>query len=46
MAAVGKAINTAAFTLISASLRECLADPAIDDDAVTQRLQKLFLSLA
>jgi DNA-binding FrmR family transcriptional regulator len=46
MAAVGKAINTAAFTLISASLTECIADPAIDSDAMTQKLQKLFLSLA
>ena len=46
MAAVGKAINTAAFTLISASLRECLADPTIDDEAMTRKLQKLFLSLA
>ena len=27
MAAVNKAVNTAAFTLISASLKECLADP-------------------
>ncbi|HEY5122058.1 MAG TPA: metal-sensitive transcriptional regulator [Acidimicrobiales bacterium] len=46
MAAVGKAINTAAFTLISASLKECIADPAIDSDQVTEKLQKLFLSLA
>jgi DNA-binding FrmR family transcriptional regulator len=46
MAAVGKAINTAAFTLISASLRECIADPEIDSDHVTEKLQKLFLSLA
>ena len=46
MAAVGKAINTAAFTLISASLTECIADPQIDNDAMTQKLQKLFLSLA
>ncbi len=46
MAAVGKAINTAAFTLISASLRECIADPTIDGDAMTLKLQKLFLSLA
>jgi DNA-binding FrmR family transcriptional regulator len=46
MAAVSKAINTAAFTLISSSLRECLADPTVDGDAITQRLQKLFLSLA
>jgi len=46
MAAVGKALNTAAFTLISASLTECIADPAIDSEATTQKLQKLFLSLA
>ena len=46
MAAVGKAINTAAFTLISASLTECIADPVIDNVAMTQKLQKLFLSLA
>jgi len=46
MAAVGKAVNTAAFTLISASLKECIADPTIDSDQLTQKLQKLFLSLA
>jgi DNA-binding FrmR family transcriptional regulator len=46
MAAVGKALNTAAFTLISASLTECITDPTIDSDATTQKLQKLFLSLA
>lgn len=46
MAAVGKAISTAAFTLISASLRECIADPTIDGEAMTLKLQKLFLSLA
>lgn len=46
MAAVGKALNTAAFTLISASLTECITDPTIDSEAVTQKLQRLFLSLA
>jgi DNA-binding FrmR family transcriptional regulator len=46
MAAVSKAINTAAFTMISSSLKECLADPETDVDAVSARLQKLFLSLA
>ena len=46
MAAVGKAVNTAAFTLISASLKECIADPTIDSDQLTLKLQKLFLSLA
>jgi len=46
MAAVGKAVNTAAFTMISASLRECIADPTVDASAMTAKLQKLFLSLA
>jgi DNA-binding FrmR family transcriptional regulator len=46
MAAVGKAINTAAFTLISASLKERLVNPAIDSGPMTEKLQKLFLSLA
>ena len=46
MAAVSKAINAAAFTLISANLKECLSDPLVDADDVSARLQKLFLSLA
>jgi DNA-binding FrmR family transcriptional regulator len=46
MAAVSKAINTAAFKLISASLKECIEDATLDRDAVTEKLQKLFLSLA
>lgn len=46
MAAVGKAINTAAFKLISASLKECIEEATIDRDDVTDKLQKLFLSLA
>ncbi len=46
MAAVSKAVNTAAFTMISSSLKECMADPTMDADAVSARLQKLFLSLA
>ncbi len=46
MAAVNKAINTAAFTLISSSLKECIIDPDVDSDEVTTKLQKLFLSLA
>ncbi len=46
MAAVSKAVNTAAFTLISSSLRECLADPTMNDGDISDRLQKLFLSLA
>ncbi|HEY3292762.1 MAG TPA: metal-sensitive transcriptional regulator [Candidatus Nanopelagicaceae bacterium] len=46
MAAVGKAINTAAITLISASLKECIENEDADSAAVTEKLQKLFLSFA
>ena len=46
MAAVSKAINTAAFTLISASLKECLIDGKRNSKDVTDQLQNLFLSLA
>jgi DNA-binding FrmR family transcriptional regulator len=46
MAAVGKAINTAAFKLIAASLKECIEEATIDREVVTEKLQKLFLSLA
>lgn len=46
MAAVGKAVNTAAYTLISASLKECLIEDGRDIDQTTEKLQKLFLSLA
>ena len=46
MSAVAKAVNTAAFTLISASLKECLIADKSNSEAVTAQLQKLFLSLA
>jgi DNA-binding FrmR family transcriptional regulator len=46
MSAVSKAVNTAAFTLISASLKECIVEGNSNSDAVTAQLQKLFLSLA
>ena len=46
MSAVSKAVNTAAFTLISASLKECLVENKNNSEAVTAQLQKLFLSLA
>lgn len=46
MAAVDKAVTTAAFTLISTSLRECLAAPSLDVDEMTDRLQRLFLTMA
>ena len=46
MSAVAKAVNTAAFTLISASLKECIVEGKSDSDVMTTQLQKLFLSLA
>lgn len=46
MAAVSKAINTAAFTLISENLKSCIIDNDKNAPEVTENLQKLFLSLA
>ena len=46
MSAVGKAINTAAITLISASLKECIESEEADAEVISARLQKLFLSFA
>ncbi|MDA3023084.1 MAG: metal-sensitive transcriptional regulator [Actinomycetota bacterium] len=46
IAAVGKAIDTAAFTLISTSLKECIQEDRSDADAVSAQLQRLFLILA
>lgn len=46
MSAVSKAVNAAAFTLISASLQECITEGRSDQKAVSEKLQKLFLSLA
>ena len=46
MSAVSKAVNTAAFALISSSLKECIMDDKSNSEAVTAQLQKIFLSLA
>ena len=46
MSAVSKAVHTAAFTLISTSLEECIIEGRSDQKAVSVKLQKLFLSLA
>ena len=46
MSAVSKAVHTAAFTLISSSLEECIIEGRSDQKAVSEKLQKLFLSLA
>ncbi len=46
LAASSKAVDRAAFQLISTSLRECVVAGDQDSDAVAEQLQKLFLSLA
>lgn len=46
MAAASKAVNTAAFTLLSSGLRECVAENRKGSDEVAAQLQKLFASLA
>lgn len=46
LAAVNKAVDRAAFQMISTSLRECVVAGDQDSDAVAEQLQKLFLSLA
>jgi DNA-binding FrmR family transcriptional regulator len=46
MAAVGKAINTAAVTLIASSLQECLLNKKTNTPKQREKLQRLFLSLA
>ena len=46
MAAVTKAVNTAAFSLISANLKQCVEQDRPDSEAITNQLQKLFNTLA
>ena len=46
MSAVTKAVNTAAFTLLSSSLKQCIVEGKPNADVATKQLQKLFLSLA
>lgn len=46
MAAVGKAMNTAAINLIASSLEECILDKKTNTPKQRERLQRLFLSLA
>jgi DNA-binding FrmR family transcriptional regulator len=46
MAAVSKAIDKAAFTLISTGLRECITENNGDVEGVTSQLEKLFLTMA
>lgn len=46
MSAVTKAVNTAAVTMIAASLEECIVEGKRNKLETTERLQKLFVSLA
>lgn len=46
MSAVSKAVNTAAFTLISSTLKECIVEGKPNSEAISKQLQKLFLTLA
>lgn len=45
LSASSKAVDRAAFQLIATSLRECLIAAPDDATAVTEQLQKLFLTL-
>ncbi len=46
LAAVSKAVDRAAFALISTGLRECITDGNHDAAEVAEQLQKLFLTMA
>jgi DNA-binding FrmR family transcriptional regulator len=46
ISAASKALNTAAFNLISSSLEECIIAGNKNQEEVTEKLQKLFLTLA
>ena len=46
MSAVGKAINTAAISLIAANLEECILNSKRNGQEKREKLQKLFLGLA
>jgi len=46
LAAVSKAIDKAAFSLITTGLRECIIDGKRNADEVAEQLQKLFLTMA
>jgi DNA-binding FrmR family transcriptional regulator len=45
LAAVNKALGAAAFTIIAASLEECLMQRSKDSKDTAEQLQKLFLTL-
>jgi DNA-binding FrmR family transcriptional regulator len=45
LAAVNKAVNAAAFTIIATNLEKCLTSRARDNKQTAEQLQKLFLTL-
>jgi DNA-binding FrmR family transcriptional regulator len=46
LAAVSKAVNSVAYTIVFASLKQCLVEDRADAEEVSARLQKLLLALA
>ncbi len=46
LAAVSKAIDRAAFTIIAQTLRQCVLDGQESGEVDTRRLEKIFLSMA
>jgi DNA-binding FrmR family transcriptional regulator len=46
LAAVSKAVDRAAFSMIATGLRECLIAVADDAAALTKQLERLFLTMA
>lgn len=46
LAAVSKAVDRAAFSLIATGLRECIAQGDNNADEVAAQMQKLFLAMA
>lgn len=46
LAAVNRALDRAGFAIISTGLKQCLAEPGGAESLDTQRMEKLFMSLA
>lgn len=46
IAAVSKAVDRAAFSLIATGLRECLVESDAPNPQMAERLEKLFLTMA
>jgi len=46
LAAVSKAVNSAAFAVVFSGLKQCLVEERADAEEVSARLQKVLLALA